>query len=553
MSDIVGEREDIDSAFERPTLALLNRPDRQVMFAVLRLAFTRETGAVAAPVLHRRVEEYLGELAAIGIDVPLFDGQVDGKATCRRWLAADALKKDRGDDGQDFYVLSSDATEGLALINTMTRDRSGLSEHRVATIMAAVSTLNLRINPDVDERIRILDAEIAERQAERDRLRDGGELEPVDDDYVIDGFDNLLRLFGALPGDFRRVIDRMGEQRRAIISKFQSETGRVGDHLLDYLDMAQSLMTDTPEGRAFIGALDLLRDNPAQLTFRRNIEALLANPQAQALLRETERRDLKNLLVLMEQGFSSVLDARTAISSLLREQIVSHNVDRDVAMEQALRSLEAAVSFSFEVGRAQDKIACDILPHGNEVEDMPSTFYDPSDDLPPEPLPVRKQRSASPSAFADLMGQGGPSLIDLRRAIVRGADQAAVAAGEGELTLGDVFETLPTSLRRPVEVIGMLYLSGAISKSHRRASQLSQVNQPESSQFTALAGLAELEGMAVPDNAAEVGSDGTGQREQFRCVRPDGNEVIFVAPRVTVDRELIERLRAADQKIGAAR
>jgi hypothetical protein len=557
MSDIVGEHEDIRGAFERPTLTLLNRPDRQVTFAVLRLSFTRETGGVAAPVLHRRVEEHLSDLAAIGVDVPRFDGQIDGKATCRRWLDAGALKKERDPDGQDVYFQSSELTEGLSLINQMTRDRSGLSEHRIATIMAAVAALNLRINPDVGERIRILESEVAERQVELERLRAGGEIEPVDDDYVIDGFDNLLRLFGALPGDFRRVIDRMVDQRRMVIQKFQSETGRIGDHLVEYLDMADALMTETPEGRAFLGAQDLLRDNPARLEFRRNIEDLLANPQA-GLLSETERRDLKNLLILMEQGFGSVLDARSAITGMLREQILTRNVDREVAMERALRSLEAAVTFSFEVGRAQDKIECDVLPQKNELTSVPQFFHDPADDLPPEPLPVRKARAANPSAFAELMKKGGPSLIDLRRAIVAAAD---AHTGGALPTVGEVFESLPASLRRPVEVIGMLYLADAISKDHhesRAATQLTTVSAGSPDLSPALdSDLSSLvEGVSIPSDLSELqglAGPAAGTREVFRCVRPDGTEVSFLGPRVRLDTRAIEKLRENDSKIGASR
>jgi hypothetical protein len=543
MNGILGDFADIESAFERPTLTLLNRPDRQVMFAVLRLAFSRETQGVQAPILHRRVEQHLIDLANVGIEVPLFDGQIDGKQTCRRWLGH-ALDKDRNAEGQEFYTLSAAATEGLAMIGTMTRDRSGLSEHRVATIMSAVSDLNLRINPDVTERIRILDVEIADRQMEREQLLGGGELEPVDDDYVIDGFDNLLRLFGALPGDFRRVVDRMTDQRRAVIAKFQGEPGRIGDHLKEYLDMAEALMSDTVEGRAFLGAVNLFRDSASMTEFSRNIDSLLANPQAQMLLRDTERRDLRNLLVLMRQGFSTVLDARTRMSGLLRDQILTHNVTRDVALEQALRSLEAAVQFSLEVGKARDQIECDVLPHRSEIEDMPASFHDPADDLPPEALPVQVARKASPSAFADLLGKGGPSLVDLRRALIRASDAAP------NQTLGEIFRSLPASLRRPVEVMGMLHLAGAISSHHRRqeTSELQPDDELSQQLDDGLSG-----DLRVPDDAAELGVDGAGLFEHFHCVRPDGTEVAFNAPRVHLDPAVVDRLRAADQKTGAAR
>lgn len=551
MSEIHGEFADIEGAFERPMLKLLNRPDRQVLFAVLRLAFTREHQGLEAPVLHRRVEQYLADLDSVGIEVPKFGSPptIDGKLTCRRWMDADAIDKRRDvKTGADYYFLASPTLTALSHIGTMTRDRSGVSEHRVGTIMDAVSKLNRNINPDVNERKRILQDEIDERAAELQRLDEGGELGPVDDDYIIDGFDNLLRLFSALPGDFGRVIERMADQRQVVVNKFHSDTGRVGDHLIEYLDMANGLMNGTPEGRAFIGAMELLRDDKAKVDLRRNIESLLSNPQAQALLRETEQRDLRNLLLLMMQGFDAVLDARDSISTVLREQILSHNLDRDIAMDAALRSLEKSVTFSFKVGRAQDKIECEVLPHANEVEDLPNSFFDPADDLPPEPLPERKERQLDPAAtFAKLLSQGGPSLRALRSALITAADDLDLdnlPPGAPVPTVGEVFESLPEDLRRPVEVIGLMHISGAASKAHKARRALSATS--------ATTAPVPDGDMTVPPDVTELDPDGVTERERFRCIRPDGTEVVLLGPRVRLDRHLIDRLRKTEKKAEAA-
>ncbi len=57
------------------------------------------------------------------------------------------------------------------------RERTTLSEHRIATILEQARRFNRAANPDRAARVSILDSEIARLTEERDRLNAGGEMD----------------------------------------------------------------------------------------------------------------------------------------------------------------------------------------------------------------------------------------------------------------------------------------------------------------------------------------------------------------------------------------
>ena len=99
--------------------------------------------------------------------------------------------------------------EALELVKNLSRDRATLSEHRITTILGTVRRFNSEANPDRTTRVTILNEEIARLRAERDRLVDGDEMLGATEDYMHEGFTELLSLISALPSDFARVEERL--------------------------------------------------------------------------------------------------------------------------------------------------------------------------------------------------------------------------------------------------------------------------------------------------------------------------------------------------------
>ncbi len=76
--------------------------------------------------------------------------------------------------------------------------------------------------------------------------------------------------------------------------------------------------------------------------------------------------------------------------------------------------------------------------------------------MPPPPLEEIKDETPEPSTVEELRLQGGPSLDDLRRALI----DAFTTGDTG--TVGWLFNESPTELRRPVEILGLLHVVSGV-------------------------------------------------------------------------------------------
>ncbi|HET6692946.1 MAG TPA: DUF3375 family protein, partial [Pedococcus sp.] len=256
MSEIAGELARVKSAFAQPTLTLLHQRQAPVVITIFRTAFGRTNNPIPTARLHAQVEEHLAVMRLAGEqDVPTGTG----RDVCQRWMRGQWLVRSLDEAGHEVYALTSHAQQALELVKNLARDRATLSEHRVATILGTVRRFNSEANPDRTARVTILNEEIARLRVERDRLVDGGELEGATEDYMLEGFTELLSLISALPSDFARVEERFATIRTEILSAFRAEDRPAGEVIDDYLARADALMTATHEGRAFEGAFALLR------------------------------------------------------------------------------------------------------------------------------------------------------------------------------------------------------------------------------------------------------------------------------------------------------
>ncbi|WP_341924974.1 DUF3375 domain-containing protein [Nocardioides psychrotolerans] len=482
MSEIAGELARVRGAFAQPTLTLLHQRQAPVVITIFRAAFGRNNKPIPTARLHAQVEEHLAVVRRSGeAEVPAGSG----KDLCQRWMRGQWLVRSLDEAGHEVYTLTSHAQQALELVKNLARDRATLSEHRIATILGTVRRFNSEANPDRTARVTILNAEIARLQAERDRLVDGAEMVSATEDYMHEGFTELLSLISALPSDFARVEERFAVIRAEILAAFRAEDRPAGEVIDDYLSRADALMHATHEGRAFEGAFALLRDDALVTQLREDLTALLEHPIADGILSDADRAELRGTVRLVRDGLDRVLAQRSRVTATLKDYIVSHDVARDRELEQTLRQVESELMTWMATTGPRAVLDVPLLPARAGVEHLRERFYDPADDVLPERITTADPGDGPAVSLAAVMAQGGPQLTSLRQRL-----DAALASLLPAGSLGEVFDGFEPALRRPVEIFGLLHL------------------------------------------AADREWEAEDAVEEFAAVRPDGSRRTFAVPRL---------------------
>jgi hypothetical protein len=497
VSDITGRLAQIRDAFDRPTLALLSRRKwGPVVLAVLMSSFSQNQDPVAAEQFHAQVRTYLSELAAMGEDVP----EGPPRALCRRWVTEQWLVLSANEDHVEEYALTSHAQEAIDYVKRLSGDRSMFSQSRIKTIIEAARRCANDANPDREERVRRLEEQIQRMTAERDRISGGGEIEVASDDRILEEYLNLRDLIAQLPADFLRVSEAVKSIQRVIASEFRADGRRAGQVLDLYLERSSDLMTESAEGRAFIGAVELLRDDRLLKELRDDLATILGHPFAVAVT-PAEARDFRNTVIAVRHGMGVVQEQRRRLSATLRTHIARHDALRDRELDEALRLCRSELaSWMARSGpRSRVDVALD-LP-SLEVAHLRQRFFNPDDHIPPPPLADTEAEAAAATSLEELRMQGGPNLGAFRELI------ATALHGQDAVSAGEVFAAAGGDLRRPVEVFGLLHIAAA-------------------------------------SGAAEFG--GSGEADLFEAVRPDGSRRSFTAARTVFTHEQLGALEAED-------
>ena len=481
MGDVLAEHARALGSFGQPTLRLLHANTAPAIVAVLRACFEDTAGHVDATWLEQAVTNHLDTLRAAGLDnVP----SGTGRDLCRAWMRRSWLVRSLDED-REVYALTSHAQSALELVRSVSSERTGLSEHRVATIMQAARRFNAGANPDVAERVRIVDQQIADLQENRRRLTAGEEVPAVTEDYLLEGYSELTDLIASLPRDFARVQESFATARADLMGRFREEDAVPGQIVADYITRVDSIMTATPEGRAFEGALALLRNEDHKDQLRSDLRALANHPQAHDILTPADRTQLTATMGVLNDGIQSVLTMRRRVSTALRDYLTSHDVAEERELDRVLRDLGAAFPGWLE-RTGPRTTSCLQLPQRCDVSTLPTRFWDPARGAAPDRLETDVADPNAAPTLAELAAGGGPSYDKLRVAI----DDARGRRP----TLAVVFNDLDPALRRPVELTGLLHLA---------------TNDP---------------GLAIDDGTVDV----------YETVRHDGTPRALAGPRVTI-------------------
>ena len=479
MSEIVVEMDRAQRAFDDPTLTLLHQPEARVVTAVFNACFSREVRAIPVDRMHTLVDQMLDDLRGSE-----FADQVPDKsarALCAHWVKRLWLDRDIGDDG-DVYSLRSDAMAAMSTVRSLNSVRTSVSQHEIAALVNAVRDLNAKANPDPLAQLEALERQRDEVEAKIAHLREGKLARPSDE-LLLEGFLDLQDRIARLPRDFERVQESLVSQRNHFLEQFHTAGRTAGEVVGDFIDQAAALM-DTPPGRAFQGALELLRDTAMGEQLRSDMEGLLALPVAGEVLTPAERAELAGVARTLVSGVADVVARRQRVTAVLSQNIRTRGGEDDSRLETVLRLLDQALPDWLARTGPRTSVPLELVPRRPAIAHLRERMHDPRDDVPLAAGALAPGAAPQAMTLEQMRALGGPQMDVLRECL------GAAWEHDPDASLADVFASLPPDTRRPADLYGALQV------------------------------------------AVERGMRPSGGSEHFQTLRPDGTARVWALPRL---------------------
>jgi hypothetical protein len=443
MSSIAAAHQQAMDAFETPTLRMLSNHRAALIAAVRATVLPADQPRMPAALFHVKVETVLDELRILGVEVP----DAAGRDLSREWLKALWLTTSSSDAGEEEYSLTSNAQSAQEFIQRETGSRATLGESRILTILDAAERAADLVNPDPDARIRRQRERVERELAELARLEAGVPVEPASDDRKLEAYLNLQSLLSAIPGDFRRVEEAMRRHRLEVLGDLGREDSSTGEIIDAYLERSDQLMEASAEGRAFRGAVELLRDTTLLVRLSEHLHALLCDEFAQALT-DAERAGLRGTVTMIRQNMKLVLDERQRMSGQLQRTIEQHDVVKERELRDVLRDIERELLTWMTAATPRAAVDVEMALAKAEFGHLRERCYDPVEHAGPAPLTT--PTFDDDDIWERALAEGGPDLAALREALR--------AAQADATTLADVFHRLPGAQRRPTELLGLFHV-----------------------------------------------------------------------------------------------
>lgn len=434
-------------AFQNPMLDLLHKRHAPLIVSLLSLVFTAERPTVPVDDAHTEIADALDQLRAAGHGDDLPSGSA--RDLCRQWADAGWLVRQVLDDDVEVYQVSAHAVGALEVAGRAGGTRARVSQSRVRSLLDAVDRLAQHADPDVLVAMARLDAEIAEKKAELDRIQRTGTVEQVGEETLLEEAENVLHLVRELPGDFARVAESIKAMQRDVVTALRQDERPTGEVLREYLERGEHVMESTVEGRAFAGALRLIGD-PEQLdALAVQLEVVLRHRFTRRLPAQ-QRAELSDIGRRIEQGLEQVFAAQREASSVITSQVRNHDPLRDRQVDDLLRDVMTGMQTWMPTSRRGQSVdPLRRLPVA-EVENLRQT---PGDLRPPQaPDALTVWDVESEVSHAEARAWGGPHYAEL-------GDFLAARVGTEHVDLAEVFTAGPQNLRRPVDLVGLLELA----------------------------------------------------------------------------------------------
>lgn len=414
------------------------------ILALFTTMFSREQPAI--------LESTFRESLEIALDVLRDRGEPglpssNARALSEAWIRQGWLEKDVGVDGSSIYRPSPATQTVLDWLAGQTRRRM-VSAPRVNQVFENVAELAALAAPDREGSIREHERRAAVHQREAKRLRAGGDLPLGSDDQLLQYASLVADAMDEIPSDFRRVGQQFSVAHRQIREELLTGDGTAGQVMSSVTTAARRITDETPEGRAFKGVADLIRDDATMATLRSNVSRIMASPAAD-MFTDSERVMFANISSVFVTNVDLVLRGPRALTQIVAGRLAAHvttTSDR-AGLLAALRAARAALLTH------KGAIPLSALPSLGPLRVQGSTLriHDPRPLDAPRPLADTPPSVSTPLTLEYLRRWGGPHAEEV-------ADHIAglFKAGRERVTLAEAWEAAPTDLRRSVELIAYL-------------------------------------------------------------------------------------------------
>ncbi len=487
MSDVVAEYLGLGQTFGSDGWRLLRSEYARAEVAMLNSAFPDRSKPVACEVLHAHAQEMLAALRARGdVRVPAGDGATVYRA---RWMNdLRLIEKTQLVDGSTQYRLRSSAIAALdAVVRLGSRDVV-LSGSRVETIAQEIDKLAALVSGDSAERRSMLEARLEAAERALRELDADGAREPTPAE-VEERLINIVDLLDQVPRDMRQIEEELKAECEELIDEFRADELPHGMIVGDYLKRSDELFNSTESGKVYNGALEMFAADGFDAGMHRKVRKISRSPYL-VLSDVKDRYDIAAAWDVVSEGMRGISSARAACSRTIANAVGSYDMARYRKMAETLKSLEHLIWDRVAARGARSRsLMADPLTEAM-VDSLQRRLRGPATYEPPPSLAEVCPGEAPELSLRRLGGYGKPMTQEVIQAI-----EAMLAPGEAR-PAAQLFAELPTSLRRDVEVLGLI------------------------------------------GDAFDRGSDlGAAPTDLYACAGPDGAERAWLAPRVIIKRE----------------
>jgi hypothetical protein len=211
-------------------------------------------------------------------------------------------------------VMTAVVQAALQFAESFGRRETMATASHLETVNQEMGRLLVDLSPDIAERQRLIDEQIAALEQNRKRLLDGQvvELSPLQKRERVR---HLYALAIALTQDFRFLEEEMRTHELAVRKQILEDQQTRGSVLGGVLD-AEDLMGQSPAGQAFDGFYALLGDEDRSAAFRNQVKRLMALGVGDYLSSEERRYFMELVSQLLIQSERVIARRRLATESL---------------------------------------------------------------------------------------------------------------------------------------------------------------------------------------------------------------------------------------------
>lgn len=462
---VVARYHRVAESFGRDTLRLLHQKYAPVIVSVLGEVFSEDDRhEVVESDLHAQIDYLLQQIAddQPGAELP----QQRGRALAYSWVDGSARGWLRYLDGEkqgdpNRYAITNEALDVLRYVRDSDR-RVLVSESRVKDLITKVQNTALMVSEDRDRRIRILDSQIEALIEERDRLLGGGKLAVVGDGEVIEMIDQIVTEINSLPSDIRRVGELFADIQERIRQQFRDDDRTAGQVLDSYRESMNALL-DNEQGRAFLGAVELLKRIEVMRSFANDMDVVLAHEVAQGLMPD-ERRRLKRMSRELSREVQQVLASHRRIMTTINSYLVSLDRVQATELRNLLRELDRRLPQRKAVAKVRSRVLIEFIPATLDLERLRTNLADPADFVPPPPLRERAVIPMTAEQQRQMLRMGAADIAKMRGILI------TRLKADPRATVGVIFNALPAEDRRLVDLFALFEVSSATSavvRAHR--------------------------------------------------------------------------------------